>query len=52
MRTDRQADGRADRLDIFSVGLTPAGSSTVHIYTEQHNETEYTEQKIHNNKNT
>jgi hypothetical protein len=31
------------------------GSSPVHIYTqytEQHNETEYTERNIHNNKNT
>ena len=36
--------------------LTPGGSSTVHIthkqYTEQHNETEYTEQNTHNSKNT
>ena len=35
--------------------LTPDGSSTVHIYTkkytEQHNETEYTEQNVYNNKN-
>jgi hypothetical protein len=34
----------------------PGGSSTVHIntqqYTEQHNETEYTERNIHNNKDT
>jgi hypothetical protein len=56
-----------------AVGLTPGGSSAVHIYaqtvhrhpvavvqytfthkqhTEQHNETEYTEYYIHNNKNT
>ena len=37
-------------------GLTPGGSSTVHIFTqthiEQHNETEYTEQNIHKNNNT
>jgi len=39
-------------------GLTPGGSSTVQYtythkqYTEQHNETEYTERNIHNNKNT
>ena len=36
--------------------LTPGGNSTVHIFTqkhiEQHNETEYTEQNIHYNKNT
>jgi len=33
----------------------PGGSSTVHIYTqytEQHNETEYTERNTHNNKST
>jgi hypothetical protein len=35
-----------------TVGLTPGGSSTVHIDTEQHSETEYTECYIHNNKNT
>ena len=40
-----------------AIGLTPGGSSTVHIYTqtiytEQHNVTEYTEQNIYNNKNT
>jgi hypothetical protein len=43
------------------IGLTPGGSSTVQYstvqystvqYTEQHNETEYTERNIHNNKNT
>jgi hypothetical protein len=39
------------------IGLTPGGSSTVHIYrthkqyTERQNETEYTERNIHNNKN-
>jgi len=36
------------------IGLTPGGSSTVHTdkqYTE-HNEREYPEQNIHNNKNT
>jgi hypothetical protein len=41
---------------LTAVGLTPGGSSTVHIYTkqytEQHNGTEYTEQNIHNNNNT
>ena len=39
---------------LTASGLTPGGSSTVHIYTqtiEQHNEIEYTQQKIHNNKN-
>ena len=37
-------------------GLTPGGNSTVHIthkqYIEQHNEMKYTEQNIHNSKNT
>ena len=43
---------------ITAIGLTPGGSSTVQYtfthkqYTEQHNETEYTEQNIRNNKNT
>jgi len=41
---------------LTAVGLTPGGSSTVHIYTQtihrQHNETEYPERNIHNNKNT
>jgi hypothetical protein len=42
---------------LTAVGLTPDGSNTVHIYTqkqytEQHNETEYTERNIHNNKIT
>jgi len=43
---------------LTAVGLTPGGSSTVQYtvahkqYTEQHNETEYTEQNIHNNKST
>jgi len=41
---------------ILTAGrLTPGGSSTVHIYTqkyrEQHNETEYIEQNVYNNKN-
>jgi hypothetical protein len=44
------------KLYLTAIGLTPGGSSTVHIthkqYTEQHNETEYTERNIHNNKNT
>jgi hypothetical protein len=60
---------------LTAIGLTPGGSSTVHIYTqtvqlgwhpvaavqytfthkqytEQHNETEWRERKIHNNKRT
>jgi hypothetical protein len=40
---------------LTGVGLTPGGSSTVHIYTqyrEQHNETEYPDRNIHNNNNT
>jgi len=42
---------------LTAIGLTPGGSNAVHIYiqteyTEQHNETEYTERNIHNNKNT
>jgi len=41
---------------LTAVGLTPGGSNAVHIYTqqytEQHNETEYLERNIHNNKNT
>jgi hypothetical protein len=50
---------------LTAIRLTPGGSSTVHIYTQtvqytfthkqyigQQNETEYTEQNIHNNKNT
>ena len=41
---------------LTAIGLTPGGSSTVHIYTqtqytEQHNETEYPERDIHNNEN-
>jgi hypothetical protein len=39
----------------MQLGLTPGGRSTVNIYAqfaEQHKETEYTEQNIHNNKNT
>jgi hypothetical protein len=46
-------------LDIFviTVGLSPGGSSTVHIYTEQQyteqrNNTESTTQNMQNNKNT
>ena len=48
-------------LDLYmltATGLTSGGSSTVQYtftqkqYTEQHNETEYTEQNVHNNKNT
>ena len=41
---------------LNSVGVTPGGSSTIHIYTqkyvEQHNEPEYKEQNTYNNKNT
>jgi len=41
---------------LNSIGLTAGGSSTVHIYTQTIHrttyETEYTEQNIHNNKNT
>jgi len=39
---------------LTPIGLTPGGSSTVHIYTQTvgGNETEYTEQNIYNNKNT
>jgi hypothetical protein len=41
---------------LTAIGLTPSDSSTVHIYTkqytEQHNETQYLERNIHNNKNT
>jgi hypothetical protein len=41
---------------LTTIRLTPSGSGTVHIYTnqytEQHNETEYPERNIHNNKNT
>ena len=42
---------------VTAIVLTPGGSSTVQYtfthkqYTEQHNETEYTERSIHNNKN-
>ena len=41
---------------LTAIGLTPGGSSTVHIYTqkqyiEQHNETQYVEGNIYNNKN-
>ena len=38
---------------LTAVGLTPGGSSTVHIYTQTvHSETEYPEQIMHNNRNT
>jgi hypothetical protein len=40
-----------DMIYLTAIGLPRGGSSTVHIYTE-HNETEYTEQSMHNNKNT
>jgi len=36
---------------LTAFGLTPGGSSTVHIYTE-HNETKYPEWNIQNSKNT
>jgi len=36
---------------LIAIGLTPGGSSTVHIYTQQQNETEYPQWNIHNNKN-
>jgi hypothetical protein len=40
---------------LTAIGMTPDGSSTVHIYTkkytEEHNETEHLERNIHN-KNT
>jgi len=41
---------------LTAVGLTPGGSSTVHIYTQIIHRTtprsRYTEQNVHNNKNT
>jgi hypothetical protein len=40
---------------LTAIGLAPAGSSTVPIYTqfvEQRNETEYPKWNIHNNNNT
>jgi len=41
---------------LTAIVLTPGGSSTVHIYTqqytEQHNETEYTEGNEYKIKNT
>jgi len=43
---------------LIVIGLTPDVMAVVQYtfthkqYTEQHNETEYTEQHIHNNKNT
>jgi len=41
---------------LTEIGLTPGGSSAVHIHLQtirkQHNKTEYTEQNKHNNKNT
>jgi hypothetical protein len=44
---------------LTEIELTPGGSSTVHIYIyilkntqKQHNETEYLDWNIHNNKNT
>jgi hypothetical protein len=41
-----------DMIYLLTAGvLTPGGSSTAHVYTEQHNETEYPERNTHN-KNT
>jgi len=41
---------------LTAIGMKHGGSSTVHIYTkqytEQHNERDYLERNIHNNKNT
>jgi len=43
---------------LTAIGLTPSGCSTVQYtfthkqYTEKHNETEYPEWNMHNNKNT
>jgi len=38
---------------LTAIGLTPGGNSTfAHIQYTQHNETEYPERNIHNNKNT
>ena len=40
---------------LTAIGLTPGGNSTVHIYKQKYtenNETEYTEQNIHNKQNT
>jgi hypothetical protein len=36
---------------LNAMGLTPGGNSTVHIYIQQQNETEYPERNIHNNNN-
>jgi len=37
----------------IAIGLTPGDRSTVHIYTQTiHNETQYLEWNVHNNKNT
>ena len=32
-----------------AIGLTPGGSNTVHLHTEQHNKKEYPERNVHNN---
>jgi hypothetical protein len=41
---------------LIAIELIAGGSSTAHIYrkqyTEQHNETEYTAENVHKNKNT
>jgi hypothetical protein len=39
---------------LTAIGLTPNGSGAIHThkqYTEQHNETEYTERNVHKNTN-
>jgi len=56
MTYDVAYDMTYDMIYLLTViWLTADGSSTVHIYTqyiEKHNETEYPERNIHNNKNT
>jgi hypothetical protein len=37
---------------LTAIGLTAGGTFTQKQYTEQHNEAEYTEYYMHNNKNT
>ena len=46
-----------DRIYLLTaIGLTPGGSSVLYTFTHkqytEHNETEYTKQNIHKNKNT
>ena len=49
-------DGYDKIYSLTAIGLTAGGSSTVHFthkqYTEQHDETQYLERNMHNNKNT